>query len=62
MISTLTDGWLPGYLPAAETYGRGIYQESIAVVARGSLEGLIETLATRIDGCAAPSCSDRAAI
>ncbi len=49
VVTTLTDGWLPGYLPAAETYGRGIYQESIAVVAPGSLERLIEALASHID-------------
>ena len=45
VVTTLTDGWLPGYVPTAETYGRGIYQESIAVVAPGSLERLIEALA-----------------
>jgi hypothetical protein len=44
IVSTVTDGWLPGYVPTAETYGRGIYQESIAVVAPGSLERLIDTL------------------
>ena len=49
MVTTVTDGWLPGYVPTAETYGRGIYQESIAVVAPGSLERLIEALAARIE-------------
>jgi hypothetical protein len=45
VVSTVTGGWLPGYLPTADTYGQGIYQESIAVVAAGSLERLIESLA-----------------
>jgi hypothetical protein len=33
VVVTLTGGWLPGYLPTAATYGKGIYQESIALVA-----------------------------
>jgi len=41
MIATLTNDWQPGYLPTAESYGHGIYQETIAVVAPGSLETLI---------------------
>jgi hypothetical protein len=48
LVSTVTDGWLPGYVPTAETYGRGIYQESIALVAPGSLEKLIEVLQTEL--------------
>jgi hypothetical protein len=44
IVSTVTNGWLPGYLPTAETYGRGIYQESIAIVAAGSLERLMVAL------------------
>jgi len=44
IVATVTNGWLPGYVPTAETYGRGIYQETIAVVAPGSLEQLIEAL------------------
>ncbi|REK10467.1 MAG: hypothetical protein DWQ37_16415 [Planctomycetota bacterium] len=42
VVATVTDGWQPGYVPTAETYGRGIYQESIALVAPGALESLIE--------------------
>ena len=45
LVTTVTNGWLPGYVPVAETYGKGVYQESIAVVARGSLEQLIESVA-----------------
>jgi hypothetical protein len=54
IVSTVTDGWRPGYVPTAETYGRGIYQESIAIVAPGSLETLVERInaeiAAMIDG------------
>ncbi len=49
IVATVTNGWLPGYLPTAETYGQGIYQESIAVVAAGSLERLIELLAHELE-------------
>lgn len=45
MISTVTNGSRPIYLPTRETYGKGIYQESIAVLAPGSLEKLIEGVA-----------------
>jgi hypothetical protein len=48
LVATVTDGWRPGYVPTRETYGRGIYQESIAVVAPGSLEQLIEAIGSEI--------------
>jgi hypothetical protein len=48
VVATLADGWAPGYLPTVETFGKGIYQESIAVVAPGSLEKVVETIAARI--------------
>jgi hypothetical protein len=48
IVATVTDGWRPGYVPTAETYGQGIYQESIAVVAPGSLERLIDVLAAHL--------------
>ena len=48
VIATMTGGWLPGYLPAAETYDSEIYQQSIAVVERGSLELVIETIGDHI--------------
>ena len=44
VVATLVNDWQPGYLPTAESYGRGIYQETIAVVAPGSLEMLIEAV------------------
>lgn len=39
----------PSYLPPAELYGTGIYQESIALLAPGSLESLIEAIGLEID-------------
>src|SRR5262245_61327097 len=48
VVVTLTGGWLPGYVPTAATYGKGIYQESIALVAPGCAEALVEEIARRI--------------
>jgi hypothetical protein len=48
IITTLTGDWQPGYLPAASSYGYGIYQDVIAAVAPGSLEVVIETIAREI--------------
>jgi hypothetical protein len=48
VVATLTGDWQPGYLPAAGSYGVGIYQDAIAAVAPGSLEVLIEAIAQRI--------------
>jgi hypothetical protein len=48
VVATLTGGARPAYLPTAEAYGKGIYQETIAVLAAGSLERLIEEVAGRI--------------
>ena len=49
MISTIANGWGPSYLPPREHYGTGIYQETIAVLAPGCLESLIESLASMIE-------------
>ena len=46
-----SDGWGASYLPPAELYGQGIYQETVAVVSAGSLEHLIDNLAARITAC-----------
>ncbi len=51
IICTVTNGWLPGYVPTADTYGKGIYQESVAIVAPGSLERLIDVLGDQIEAC-----------
>lgn len=48
-VTTLTGGWQPGYIPPAETYGRGIYQEEIAVVARGSAEQIMKSIEEHLD-------------
>lgn len=48
LIATVVNGWLPTYLPSAEVYGKGIYQESIAVLAPGCLEKLIEAIGAEI--------------
>jgi hypothetical protein len=42
IVATISDDWQPGYLPERATYGRGIYQEQIAVVAAGSLETVLD--------------------
>jgi hypothetical protein len=49
IIATLTGGWQPGYIPPAETYGRGIYQEQIAVVAAGSAEQLLDDVGRHME-------------
>lgn len=48
IVTTLTGGWQPGYIPTARTYGYGIYQEQIAVVAPGSLEVIQEEIVRRV--------------
>lgn len=48
VVASLTNDWQPGYIPAAGTYGYGIYQELIAAVAPGSLEALIENIVREI--------------
>lgn len=49
VVASLANGWGPSYLPPVELYGRGIYQESIALLAPGSLEHVIAEAATRIE-------------
>ncbi len=48
VVASIAADWGASYLPSAEVYGTGIYQETIAVVAPGSLEQLITSVATRI--------------
>ena len=45
VVATLGNGWGPSYLPPADLYGKGIYQEVIALLAPGCLEQLIEAIA-----------------
>ena len=42
------NGSRASYLPTADAYGKGIYQESIAVLAAGCLEKLLEGVATQL--------------
>jgi hypothetical protein len=53
MLITLANGSRPSYLPAREAYGKGLYQESIAVLAAGSLERLTDQIAVELQELAA---------
>jgi hypothetical protein len=44
VVSVLANGTRCSYLPTRETYGKGIYQETIAVLAPGCLETLVEAI------------------
>jgi hypothetical protein len=48
IIASIAADWGASYLPPREIYDTGIYQESIAVVAAGSLEQLIASIASRL--------------
>jgi hypothetical protein len=47
-VTTITDGWQPGYLPPADTFGKGIYQETICMLAPGALERVIHEVGEEI--------------
>lgn len=48
VVTTLTNGSLPTYLPTRETYGTGIYQETIALLAPGCLEQLAAEIGGKV--------------
>ena len=48
IVASVAADWGASYLPPMGIYDKGIYQESIAVVAAGSLEQLIESIATQM--------------
>lgn len=50
ILATLANGSRCGYLPSKETYGKGIYQETIAVLAPGCLEQIIDSIGREIEG------------
>lgn len=50
VVMTLANGSRPAYLPTKDAYGKGIYQESIAVLAKGCLEELIEAIEYELMG------------
>ncbi|HVC96249.1 MAG TPA: hypothetical protein VND64_21375 [Pirellulales bacterium] len=49
IVATVVNGSIPTYLPTRETYGTGIYQETIALLAPGCLERLIEEIGGQIE-------------
>ena len=48
VIMMLGNGWRCSYLPTRETYGQGIYQEQIAMLAPGCLEAVLEAASTAV--------------
>jgi hypothetical protein len=48
VVCNLTGGARCSYLPPRDVYGRGIYQESVALLAPGSLEQVIDEIARRL--------------
>ena len=55
VIATLTNGSRPAYLPSIDAYGKSIYQETIAVLEKGSLEKLLDAVSDAIGRVANPS-------
>ena len=49
IISTIASHWGASYLPPKEIYDKGIYQGTIAIVDKGSLENVIETIGGQIE-------------
>ena len=47
-VATIANGWGPSYLPTADVYGKGLYQETIAVLQPGCLEHLCAVIGDRI--------------
>ncbi|MCI0359710.1 MAG: neutral/alkaline non-lysosomal ceramidase N-terminal domain-containing protein [Planctomycetaceae bacterium] len=48
IIATIANDWQPGYIPTADSYGKGIYQEALSPLAAGGLEKLIDAAAKQI--------------
>ena len=48
IVATISNDWQPGYLPAVGSYGRGIYQDVISLLAPGSLETLLAAVAQQL--------------
>jgi hypothetical protein len=49
LVMTLANGSRVSYLPTADAYGKGIYQESIAVLAPGCLERVEEAVGQQLE-------------
>ena len=56
VVATVAGAWGASYLPPADCYGKGIYQESIAVLEPGSLEQVIEEISVEIERCLEEIC------
>ena len=54
LIGTVANGSHVWYLPDAESYGKGLYQEAASIVVRGSLERLETALAEAIEALDSP--------
>lgn len=61
VVATIVNGSLHTYLPPRDIYGTGIYQETIALLAPGSLERLIEEIAGQIGEWFEASINDKRA-
>ena len=48
LFPAVVNGSRPTYLPPREAYGKGLYQESVAILAPGSLEQLIQTVGEQL--------------
>jgi hypothetical protein len=48
IVGTLANGSDVSYLLDADSYGKGLYQEKVSVLARGSLEKLVDAIAKEI--------------
>lgn len=48
VVTVLLDGWRCAYLPREEVYGTGVYPDQISMVARGSLEQVVDAIVAEI--------------
>jgi hypothetical protein len=48
VVTTVVNGSRPTYLLPREAYGKGLYQDSVAVLAPGSLEQLIQAISEQL--------------
>lgn len=49
IVASISGHWGPAYLPPAGSYGKGVYQESIAVLEPGCLEKLTDRLSRMVE-------------
>jgi hypothetical protein len=50
VIMTTVNGCRPAYLPPSHIYGKGIYQERVALLAPGTAERVIDAVIEHIEG------------